>query len=386
MRACVPLRVVLRSFLRLLVVIAIVGAACGEPGASPEPPDRPAAPVTPAPEPRPSRPPVLVADASGIRIVEGPADPVRFFERPATLAVPDLSGGVVFQDLTHDATDLHWDAALGRNAFGWHDGGPDPIWRITRPGHEPEVLISHPDARLTLVDVVVVDGSPHVLYRELIGAPASTDASWLIVLEWLMLFDLDDGDTQVLGLIGAYESSHTQMRIGGNLVAVTFDPYGDPPVTGVGSISLATLEAEVEDDWLPSLALGHVTLGPAAGCRFDTPCEGWASATAASDGSRLTWVQGGRQRSEGDTVEVWPIEVVTVDPVSSVETLRVNLGVASLPISEAGERPDFIDDDGAFIVVSGVDASRRVLLVTPEGEVEDLGLDGAVVSLWVERS
>jgi hypothetical protein len=328
---------------------------------------------------------VLVADGSGIRIVEDDAESLRFLDRRATLAVPDLSDGVVFQDLTHGATDLHWDAALGRNVFGWHDGGPDPIWRIAGPGREPEVLISHPDARLTLVDVVVVDGSPHVLYRELIGGPASTDASWLIVLEWLVLHNLDDGDMRVLGLIGSYESSHTQMRIGGELVAVTFDPYGEPPVTGVGSISLATLESEVEHDWLPTLATDNVTLGPAAGCRFDASCEGWASATAASDGSRLTWVQGGRQRSEGDAVEAWPIEVIAVDPVSSVETLRVTLGTASLPTSEAGERPDFIDDDGAFIVISGVDPSRRVLLVTPEGAVEDLGLDGAVVSLWVER-
>jgi hypothetical protein len=301
MRAYAPLRVVLRSFLRLLVVIAIVGAACGEPGSSPEPPDQPAGPVTPAPEPPPSRPPVLVADASGIRIVEGSADPVRFFERPATLAVPDLSGGVVFQDLTHVATDLQWDAALSRNVFGWHDGGPDPIWRIARSGHEPEALISHPDARLTLVDVVVVDGSPHVLYRELIGGPASTDASWLIVLEWLVLFDLDDGGTQVLGLIGSYESSHTQMRIGDDLVAVTFDPYAEPPVTGVGSIPLATLEAEaeVEDGWLPSLALDHVTLGPAAGCRFDASCEGWASAIGLGPG-RTPAARRGHRRGLAD--------------------------------------------------------------------------------------
>lgn len=110
----------------------------------------------------------------------------------------------MFQNLDHDATDLHWDPAPGRNAFGWDDGGPDPIWRIT----------------------------------------------------------------------------------------------------------VAALQADVEHDRLPSLMIDDVTLRPASRCRFDASCEGWASATAASDGSRLTWVEGGRQRpdfidDDGAVASLW---------------------------------------------------------------------------------
>ncbi len=327
-------------------------------------------------------PPLLVADSDGIRVVDEGAEVMHFLEGAvASVAVPDLSGGVVYQGGRHEITGGRWDESLGRNVFEWEEGGPDPIWRITGPGQPPQMIITHPDAELTLVDVVMVDSGPKVLYRMYIGG-AQAEPVFDVVLEWLGLFDLVSGETEVLGLVGDYESSWTQMRVGGDLVAVTFDEYGESSGTTVGFIPFAALREEVGYDWLPTLAYDHLLYGPGASCSVSFGCYGWATATAASDGSRVSWVQGGRHWDTGGNVTVWPIEVATVDPETGQETMRRMLGRASLPVSEPGERVHFIDDDGSFIVMSGVGSEDEVVLVTPNEDVITVGYPGATVSLW----
>ncbi len=368
----------------LLVLVAVLGVACGElvpaPPSPDDPTEEPSAPDAPD-DAVPSRPALLVADATGIRIVQDGEVVALVHDGPATLAVPDLRGGAVFQDLVHRPTGLHHDADLGRNVYEWQEGGPDPIWHAASPGREPAVLIGHPDGALRLVDVVLVDEHPQVLYRLFLGGPATEPTAEMVLQEWLILHDLATGDARTLGLIGSFESSSTQLRIGGDLVAATFDPYGDPASTGVGMLPLAALRTLVDQDWLPTLVTGHLDHGPATVCGFDDPCEGWALATAASDGSRLCWVQGGRTWDDG-VVTPWPVEVHAVDASSSTETLRVTVGPERPVVGDPVERATFIDDDGTFIVVSGIGSSHTVLLVTPDGEVDDLGLDGAVASLW----
>jgi hypothetical protein len=341
----------------------------------------------PGPEPSLADPPLLVADEDGIRVVEQGVVTHRFLTEPASLAVPDLSGGVVFQHLVHDATDLAWDDAAGRHVLVWDDGGPDPILWIRAEGAAPEEIVSHPDARLRLVDVAMIDARPHALYRSLIGGPATMDAAnWDLVLEWLALYDLERGETTVLGLIGSFESSFTELRIGGGLVAVTFHPYADGGAS-IGWMPVRELVAETEEDWLPALAQEHLTHHATDRCpSTQLYCEGWAIATAASDGSRLVWVQGGHQVDEDSTVVAWPMEVAPVDAASGAETPRVDLGAISLPGASPDERPTAIDADGSFVVVSRVGPDRAVVLVLPDGEVRAVGLEGATAMLWEEGS
>ena len=273
-----------------------------------------------------SVPPLLVADLNGIRVVDDGAVVASFLEgRAATIAVPDLRGGVVFQGNRSESTGLEWDEGLGRHVLQWGNGGPDPILAITGPGAAPVELIAHPDALLTLIDVVAIDGRPNALYVQYMGGPGGRESgeAWSQVLEYLCLYDLTDGDTEVLGLLGSYESSFTRMRIGGDLVAVTFDAYGESTGTHVGVLAFTSLFADVEYDWLPTLAMDslHYGPGPAGRCDIDE-CVAWALATMAADGSRLSWVEGGLEWDASGGATVWPLNVVTIDPATGDDRLR----------------------------------------------------------------
>jgi hypothetical protein len=244
--------------------------------------------------------------------------------------------------------------------------------------------VSHPDARLRLVDVAMIDARPHVLYRSLIGGPATMGAAHDLVLEWLALHDLERGETTVLGLIGSFESSFTELRIGGELVAVTYYPYAEPGAS-IGWLPVRELVVGTEEDWLPAVTQEHLTHHATDRCPSTALyCEGWAVATAASDGSRLVWVQGGHQVEDDGTVVAWPIEVATVDAASGVEAPRVDLGAISLPGASPDERPTAIDADGSFVVVSRVGPDRAVVLILPDGQVRTVGLEGATAMLWEE--
>jgi hypothetical protein len=338
---------------------------------APVPPSSPDADATAAP-------PLLIAGADGIRIVEQGGASRSFRMEVASLAVPDLTGGVVFQGPRHAPTDLRWDEGLGRNVHLWGEGGPDPIWRVERPGADPVAIVTHPDARLTLEDVVALDGRPTVVYRMMIGGPEPQLGSERMVEERQMLFDLTSSTTRTLGLIGAFESDFTQLRLGGELVAVTTDPYGGLLRTMVGAVPREVLDADVADDWLPTRFHGRLHHGPGVECAATDACEGWAVATAASDGTRLSWVEGTWPLGGSDRPR--PLEVITVDRATGDETMRVTLG----PVGPTNVRARFIDDDGTFIVVSGVGPGDTVLLVGPGGAVIPTGLDGVTASWWVE--
>jgi hypothetical protein len=185
----------------------------------------------------------------------------------------------------------------------------------------------------------------------------------------------------VLGLIGSYESSWTQLRFGGDLVAATHDEYGGWQRTFVGALPRTALEQPVEDDWLPSLVVDHLSHGPGVTCRPDDGCEGWALATVASDGSRLTWAEG-VWPMPGEAGGARPVELVTVDPNTDVETLRLTIDSARDATAELGSRARCIDDDGTFVVVSGIGPQDDVVLVGPGADVTTLGLPGATASLW----
>jgi hypothetical protein len=377
-----------------IAILVSVTSGCG-PGAS-VPTDRPddestaQAPTTPAVEPTPAPSPtgaagvpdVLAADATGVRLVTA-TGVVSVTDHPATLAVPDLTGGVVLQHLVHTPTGfIFGDETAGRNVHVWDEGGPDPILRVREPGEAPEVLVEHPDGLLTLVDVVLVGGRPQVLYRLLVGGPASRESAEDQVIEWLRLQDVASGQGRTLGRVGSFESSGCWIRIGGGLVGVTYVPYGEG-ATLVGSFPATDLDGLGEDAWIPAVATDHLVLGPGTVCRPGDPCSAWALATAARDGSRLSWVQGGVTVGPSGVVTPWPIDVRSAGPIAAVEQRQVDLGILSAADANPAAHPTGIDDDGTHTVVSGAGPDRKVLLVTDLGEVVDLGLDGAVVRFWV---
>ncbi len=322
-------------------------------------------------------PEILLADGAGIRLVGDAGAAVVFTNAAATLAVPDLVGGVVFQGVVSEPTGLGYDESLGRNVFEWADGGPEPIWHLAAPGAEAVAVVTHPDARLDLVDVVEFGGHPTVLYRMLVGGPGGDEAAWYQVFEWLCLFDMVTGHTQMLGLIGSYESSITQMRLGGDLVAVGFDAYAESFGTQIGFVPTADLSGPVEYAWLPRVAMDHLMYGPAVACEQTPGCHSWARVTAASDGSRISWVQGGVLAVEGGT-EPWPTEVVTLDRASGEQTTRFELGAAA----GNAEPVRFVDDDGSSIVISGVGVDRDVMVIGADDVVRWMDVPGATASLW----
>ncbi len=324
-------------------------------------------------------PPLLLADGNGIRLMSPGEAPVVFLEgKPTRLAVPDLRGGVVFQGEPGEIRGLHFDETIGRNVHEWAGEGPALIWLIAAPGQEPEPVVTHDDARLTLVDVVEIGGHPNILYRMMIGGPGGSGA-WRQVLEWLSLYDLETGTTQRLGLVGSYESSVNQFRIGGSLVATGHDPYGGDGGTQVRFGDLRLLGRRVDYNWLPSLMSDRLLYGPATGCGNAPDCYRWAVATAADDGSRIVWVEGWYQQEEAGAV-ARPIELVGVDPGSGTETMRLELHDDA-----AGAEPAvparFIDDDGTNVAISGVGLEEDVVVVV-DGGVSVLEEAGATASLW----
>jgi hypothetical protein len=328
---------------------------------------------------------LLVSDSAGIRVVDDGSITTRFLAgRGVTLAVPDRRGGVVFQTSVYEPTGLHWVEALGRNVLEWADGGPDPIEWIAGPDHPPVDLITHPDAQLTLVDAVDNGGRTFVVFREYVGGPGGRagEAPGDIVLEYLCRYDLTDGDTEVLGLIGAYESSWNEVRIGGELAVLVHQPYAGPPGTFIGVAPLSTVRSGDDDAWLPERFFDRLDYGPGADCVHGAPsCSTWASATAARDGSRLTWVEGGWDSMGAGETTPRPTVLVVVDPESGDETMRLDLGAES-GAGGTAYRPRFIDDDGRTIVVSGVGPDRNVVVVAEGGAAGVLDLDRATVSLW----
>jgi hypothetical protein len=327
-------------------------------------------------------PELLVADGSGVRLLAKDEE-TRFTDASASLAVPDLTGGVVFQNLVHRPTAFERDEAAGRNIYVWEEGGPDPILRVRGPDEPPEMVVEHPDGLLTLVDVVLVDGRPQVLHRLMVGGPTTGESAWDQVLEWLVLQDLESGEQRILGLVGAFESSHNTIRIGGGLVVVTHVPYGDPGATLIGSFPFADLNGLEDDAWLPGLAEPFM-LGPGTACGPTDACTGWALATAPRDGSRLSWVQGGVTYDSSGEASTWPVEILIAQPEAAVHDVRIDVGVPTAAGNDPADRPATIDDDGTTIVISGVGPARRVLLVTATGDVVDPGLDGSVARFWTE--
>jgi hypothetical protein len=183
----------------------------------------------------------------------------------------------------------------------------------------------------------------------------------------------------MLGLVGSYESSATQFRIGGSLVATGLDPYGDEGGTQVKFIELGLLGRRVDYNWLPYLTSDRPLYGPATACGDEPDCYPWAVVTVADDGSRMVWVQGW-YHGEGPGAANRPIELVAVDPGSGTETMRREIRDV-VGSAEPALPPHFIDDDGINVVVSGVGLERDVVVVGNEG-VTVLEAVGATASLW----
>jgi hypothetical protein len=328
-------------------------------------------------------PPILVADEDGIRVIgEGAwGGGTILVGRPVALAVPDLLGGVMFQGPQNEIVNaLGWDEDFNRYEFIWAEGGPEPIWRIAGPDHPPQPLITSDHAKLTLVDVVELDGRPQVLYRMRLGGTQDPDtAAYRVQLEWLCLYDIMRSETRILGLIEWWDSSDREVRLGGGVAAAAVHPFSEG-VPLVGFLPVSELGEWVDGAFLSLHDYRWFPFGPAAACPEGTAeyCETWVTATAASDGSRVSWVEGGWSGLTHDSRTPLPVELVTADVASGAEMSRVTLD----DVVPVGDRPTFIDDNGSFIVVSGFDESGETLLVTPEGEVISLGAPGATASFW----
>lgn len=167
----------------------------------------------------------LVTDARTTRILEG---------RSIEVALPDLTGGVVFQE-------------SGQYEQGWPPD-PVPIEWIAEIGADPVVLVDGAGANaLTPVQVAWIDEEPQLLYRRM----TVLDEEGGDQITHLVLANLADGAEEVLGIIGAYESDFTAVDVGGDKVLVTWLGYGgEGACAGVtGLTALLTLTA---DDWVGS--------------------------------------------------------------------------------------------------------------------------------------
>lgn len=300
-----------------------------------------------------ARPVLLVADDEGVRLEEG----TSFVAGEAVaIAVPDLMGGVVYQRPQRDILGLRLDEELGRNVYVWAEGGPEPIWHVASEGASPAVLIDHPDAILRLVDVVELHGRPHVLYRQAIGGPGRESAAWVQVLEWLHLFDMSSGETQVLGLVGSWDSSSNETRLGGDLVAIAREEFGGGEGTAVGMVPVARLGEQVAHRWLPNVMLDDLIFGPRHECE-EMDCRNlWAIATAAHDGSRLTWLEG--VWSDGTS----SLLLKSAERFETEEHLLSELG----QVTHDSWNGLSLDDDGRWVVFGGGGLST-VTLVGPTG-------------------
>lgn len=340
----------------------------------------------------PDLPALLVADAEGVRLIDGSEVTTFLVGSPADSAFPDLAGGVIY--IGPHAGSWHWDwdeegsrAVLAIDEPG---GGPSPIWRIRTPGSEPEMLVE-PTGFLWLEQVVELNGHPTLIFRvqvpEVVACTGSEDCVWQSVVDHLIALDLVTSDRIDLGIIGSFESSGVGIRFSEHLLVVTTSEYGTDDVCGA-VLPRDDLALRDPPTWIGAGGPLWRTceFGPKVECLDEDPsvCGGTFAAAIAPDGETVAYAQ---------ALQVWntgrekPAELVVIDAVSGTELRRVEIGSARVATS-------WIDWDGRYAIVGRYDT--RVLgavedmliapvIVLPDDTVVELAPNGRY-ALWSETA
>lgn len=303
-------------------------------------------------------PALLAAHDQGITLWTPEESIALLTGRSIAVAVPDLRGGVVFQETQSEF------------------GQAVPIEWLPKTDAVPEVLIEGDDAfGLSLVQVVEIDSVPVVVYRKWVELPndcvvEDLECRWDFHEEYLMTRGLRGGDERSLGGIGSFESAVLGFSLAGDRVAFAINRYDEGACAGWLPMT-ALVEASL-DGWIGegSDLDQACSVGPTPWCPPGERCDGEARAAVSPDGTRIAYAFSEWRPETGEHLAP---TVVVIDPATDSEMLRVEIG-------EPGVQPTWLNFDGRFVVLGRVDTR-----LPGEGDIEPLLLDltGATIELPV---
>jgi hypothetical protein len=300
---------------------------------SPEPGSPDPGTSSTGPEPAGGEPSVpdhlLVAGPDGVLVVAG-GERRQVVTGPATVAVSDGRGGVLFQRTAGPGGD-----------------GDSTIWWQREGGDRPEALVAAREGEvLAMHDAAVVDGQAWAFYTVHVGGVGPDDTR-----QTLHRRALDGGEVVDLGEVGGWEASSGPISVGGGIVARQW--YGE---------AHSRFDFGRADDGTP-VAVPASPYGDDETCVDDIRCP--SLVTIDRDGSRIAFVEG---VMEGGIVVGW--DAVVLEAGTGDEVLRVRL-----PLWE-GLRLHSLDLGADHLLVNRVDASAE----------DDQPVRPAVVELATRRA
>lgn len=287
-------------------------------------------------------------------------------DRPVARAVPDLTGGVLFQYVDLARVDWHWDDAASRWVAAWPDGDPEPIYRQRVPGGRVEVAVATEGSRLWLLDTAIVDGAPTVAYGRLIGGDDQVPEGFE---NWC-----DQVGIAQCGGIAWHVELTTRPVAGGTPVDVAplwwhgiqeRSSYVGRLGEGHNALSVFPAPEGGEHAWGSVMLLDKSGQPVAAPYRADPWCA-WCMVVAdlPPSGETLAYLEQGFE--EWSIEPTGPVEAVLVDTATWTERWRIALPADGHALDTDGER--------ALVTVGGTCEADE----PPELTIGDEGR-------WVER-
>lgn len=173
---------------------------------------------------------ILVASESGIVLVDG-ANTTTLLDEPASVAVDDLMGGVVYQRAVADA--------------GYGDPEDTIVWWLPAGAETPQtLLVPTGDPLLELVGVERIDGSPTVVYIR-----SENPGDFENAEDTLRLYAFDSGEVTEIRTVGGWESGAGQITFGGGVFASNW--FGEA-YSGLGFFDAEGNDVELGGDPYPS--------------------------------------------------------------------------------------------------------------------------------------
>jgi hypothetical protein len=311
-------------------------------------------------------PTLLVADEGGIDLWTLETSIPLLTGRSIAVTVPDLRGGVVFQE--------------AQDGFGH----AMPILWMPTPGADPEVLIEGEDAFLmTLVQVVEIDAVPVVVYRKWVELPndcaaEDVECHWAYHQEFLMIRDLAGGPERTLGGIGSFESDVLGFSLSRDRAAFSINGYEGGACAGW--VPLSELLDNMDGGWIGegSDLADACDSGPTPWCPPGERCGGVARTAASPDGTLIAYAFSEWRPGTGEHLVP---TVVIIDPAIDSEILRVEVG-------EPGVQPTWLDFDGRLVLLGridtrlpGEDQQTEPLLIDTTGATLGVPITGRA-TLW----
>jgi hypothetical protein len=206
---------------------------------------------------------ILVASESGIVLIDG-ANTTTLLDEPASVAVDDLRGGVVYQ---------------GPRANGGYGDSEDTIvWWLPAGAETPQsLLVPTGDQRLRLVGVERIDGSPTVVYIR-----SENPGDFENAEDTLRLYDFDTAEVTEIRTVGGWESGAGQITFGGGIFASNW--FGEA-YSGFDFFDADGNGVEVGGNPYPSGAICFDgTIDPGGGRCYD-------NLSISPDGTRLSFTR-----------------------------------------------------------------------------------------------